>query len=63
MAPLYYDRIGLLPPARRSASRYRLYGDDARARLEVIRTYRSVGLGLAAIRARSRDGHEKARGT
>ena len=48
---LYYDRIGLLPPSRRSATRYRLYGEDARARLETIRTYRSVGLGLAEIRA------------
>jgi DNA-binding transcriptional MerR regulator len=48
---LYYDRIGLLPPARRSTSRYRLYGDDARSRLEAIRVYRSVGLGLGEIRA------------
>lgn len=47
---LYYDRIGLLPPSRRSATRYRLYGDDARARLEAICTYRRVGLGLAEIR-------------
>jgi DNA-binding transcriptional MerR regulator len=48
---LYYDRIGLLPPSRRSATRYRLYGEDARARLEAICTYRRVGLGLAEIRA------------
>jgi DNA-binding transcriptional MerR regulator len=48
---LYYDRIGLLPPSRRSTARYRLYGDDARQRLETIRTYRSVGLGLSEIRA------------
>ncbi len=47
---LYYDRIGLLRPLRRSVSRYRLYGDDARTRLEAIRTYREVGLGLADIR-------------
>lgn len=47
---LYYDRIGLLRPARRSSSRYRLYGEDARARLEAICTYRRVGLGLAEIR-------------
>jgi len=33
---LYYDRIGLLPPSRRSATRYRLYGEDARSRLEAI---------------------------
>lgn len=48
---LYYDRIGLLSPSRRSATRYRLYGDEARARLEAICTYRRVGLGLAEIRA------------
>jgi len=48
---LYYDRIGLLPPSRRSRTGYRLYGEDARSRLETIRTYRSVGLGLREIRA------------
>lgn len=48
---LYYDRIGLLQPSARSASRYRQYGEDARARLEAIRMYRGVGLGLAEIRA------------
>lgn len=48
---LYYDRIGLLPPSRRSRTGYRLYGEDARARLETIRTYRSVGLGLREVRA------------
>lgn len=46
---LYYDRIGLLRPAGRSGSRYRLYGDDARLRLEAIRRYREVGLSLAEI--------------
>lgn len=48
---LYYDRIGLLRPSRRSSTRYRLYGEDARERLEAICTYRRVGLGLAEIRA------------
>jgi DNA-binding transcriptional MerR regulator len=48
---LYYDRIGLLSPSRRSTSRYRVYGEDARERLEAICTYRRVGLGLAEIRA------------
>jgi MerR family transcriptional regulator, thiopeptide resistance regulator len=47
---LYYDRIGLLPPSQRSKTRYRLYGDDARRRLEAIRMYRGVGLGLSEIR-------------
>ena len=48
---LYYDKIGLLRPNGRSASRYRLYGEDARARLEAIVTYRGIGLGLAEVRA------------
>jgi MerR family transcriptional regulator, thiopeptide resistance regulator len=48
---LYYDRIGLLPPSRRSGARYRLYGVEARTRLEAICAYRSVGLGLAEIRS------------
>ena len=48
---LFYDRIGLLPPSQRSASGYRLYGEAARKRLEAIRTYRGVGLGLEEIRA------------
>ena len=48
---LYYDRIGLLRPSGRSAARYRLYGEDARARLEAIVTYRGVGLGLHEVRA------------
>jgi DNA-binding transcriptional MerR regulator len=47
---LYYDRIGLLRPSGRSAARYRLYGDDARRRLDAIRAYRDVGLGLDEIR-------------
>jgi len=47
---LYYDRIGLLRPSQRSSSRYRLYGEESRARLEAICTYRRVGLGLAEIR-------------
>jgi DNA-binding transcriptional MerR regulator len=47
---LYYDRIGLLPAAQRSVARYRLYGEDARTRLEAICTYREVGLSLAEIR-------------
>jgi DNA-binding transcriptional MerR regulator len=48
---LYYDRIGLLSPSRRSGSGYRLYDEDARSRLQTIRTYRGVGLGMAEIRA------------
>jgi DNA-binding transcriptional MerR regulator len=57
---LYYDRIGLLPPARRSSTRYRLYGEDAQARLQAICTYRSVGLSLAEIRRLLQPGGGKA---
>jgi MerR family transcriptional regulator, thiopeptide resistance regulator len=59
---LYYDRIGLLSATRRSAGRYRLYGDEARARLEAICTYRRVGLGLREIRGllNARDGQTAA---
>ncbi|MCA9522798.1 MAG: MerR family transcriptional regulator [Myxococcales bacterium] len=41
---LYYDRIGLLSPSSRSSASYRLYDEEARERLEAIRTYRAVGL-------------------
>jgi len=47
---LYYDRIGLLPPSRRSPAGYRLYGEEAKARLESIRAFRAVGLGLEEVR-------------
>jgi DNA-binding transcriptional MerR regulator len=55
---LYYDRVGLLPPSSRSRAGYRLYGEEARMRLETIRTYRGVGLAIPEIRAllRVRDG-------
>jgi DNA-binding transcriptional MerR regulator len=47
----FYSDEGLLPPAGRSASGYRLYGEDDIARLERIRTLRDAGLDLATIRA------------
>jgi len=47
---LYYDSIGLLPPAGRSESNYRIYGEAACRRLELICQYREVGLPLAEIR-------------
>ncbi|MFJ9411957.1 MerR family transcriptional regulator [Streptomyces sp. NPDC101393] len=42
---------GLLPPAARTPAGYRLYGPDAPARLEIVRSLRQLGVGLAAIRA------------
>jgi len=49
-ALLYYDRIGLLRPTLRTASGYRLYGEDAVERLRLIGTYKSAGLPLAEVR-------------
>ena len=47
---LYYERIRLLRSTARSRSGYRLYGEDAVARLRLIATYKSAGLPLAEIR-------------
>ncbi|MFF8788425.1 TIGR03086 family metal-binding protein [Streptomyces sp. NPDC015125] len=41
----------LLPPATRTPAGYRLYGPDAPARLEIVRSLRDLGIGLAAIRS------------
>ncbi|MFI1260639.1 MULTISPECIES: TIGR03086 family metal-binding protein [Streptomyces] len=41
----------LLPPAARTPAGYRLYGPDAPARLEIVRSLRDLGIGLAAIRS------------
>jgi DNA-binding transcriptional MerR regulator len=45
----YYEKIGLLPEAERSASGYRLYGDDAVERLRFIKRAQRFGLRLEAI--------------
>ncbi|WP_437757082.1 MerR family transcriptional regulator [Sorangium sp. So ce1389] len=42
---------GLLPPSGRSASGYRLYGEEDLARVERIRALRDAGLDLATIRS------------
>jgi DNA-binding transcriptional MerR regulator len=49
-ALLYYHRIGLLRPTLRTASGYRLYGEEAVERLRLIGTYKSAGLPLAEVR-------------
>lgn len=46
----YYERCGLLQPARRTASGYRLYSDRERRRLLFIRRARRLGCSLAEIR-------------
>ena len=46
----YYDRIGVLRPAERSESGYRLYGADALDRYRFVRAAQAVGLRLGEIR-------------
>src|SRR5690349_10768032 len=46
----FWSDEGLLPPASRSASGYRLYAEEALVRLDLVRTLRDAGLGLDAIR-------------
>ena len=61
----YYERLGLLPPASRTASGYRMYGAAAAKRLRFIRRAQALGFSLEEIaellalsdnpRARARD--------
>ena len=44
----FWSDAGLVPPAARSGSGYRLYHADAVARLDLVRTLRELGLGQAA---------------
>jgi DNA-binding transcriptional MerR regulator len=46
----FWSDEGLLPPATRSQSGYRLYAEDATIRLDLVRTLRDAGLGLEAIK-------------
>jgi len=46
---LYYESIGLLKPAARSAANYRRYGEQDLRRLQQICAYRHAGLTLADI--------------
>jgi MerR family transcriptional regulator, thiopeptide resistance regulator len=48
---LYYESIGLLKPAPRTAGNYRAYAARDAARLRQICVYRNAGLKLADIRA------------
>src|SRR5258708_6297177 len=50
-AILHYESIGLLKPARRSASNYRCYGDADLRRLRQICAYSKAGLKLDDILA------------
>jgi len=48
---LYYESMGLLKAARRSAGNYRVYGDRDLERLRQICVYRDAGVALADIRS------------
>ncbi|QPP05891.1 MerR family transcriptional regulator [Streptomyces bathyalis] len=45
----YWSDVGVLTPLRRSEGGYRLYGAEAVARLELIRTLRELGLSLDEV--------------
>lgn len=47
----FYSDEGLLPPTERTDAGYRLYDAAAMARLELVRTLRELGLGLADVEA------------
>lgn len=49
-ALLYYDRLGLLKPCRRSPSGYRLYSATEARRLEQICVYRKMGIPLREMK-------------
>ncbi|WP_410637343.1 MerR family transcriptional regulator [Amycolatopsis sp. lyj-346] len=46
----FYSDRGLVPPSGRNTAGHRRYDDAAAARLDLIRTLRDLGVGLAAIR-------------
>ncbi|MGO9169073.1 MAG: MerR family transcriptional regulator [Candidatus Sulfotelmatobacter sp.] len=45
----YYERIGVLPRARRTASRYRIYGRDAADRVRLVQGSLRMGFTLAEL--------------
>jgi DNA-binding transcriptional MerR regulator len=46
----FWSDEGLLPPATRTSSGYRLYAEDATVRLELVRALRDAGLGIEAVK-------------
>ncbi|ADJ50659.1 MerR family transcriptional regulator [Amycolatopsis mediterranei S699] len=46
----FYSDHGLVPPSGRNTAGHRRYDDAALARLDLVRTLRELGLGLAVIR-------------
>jgi DNA-binding transcriptional MerR regulator len=47
----FWSDAGLVPPASRSGSGYRLYDAEAVARLDLVRTLRELGFGLDVVQA------------
>jgi MerR family mercuric resistance operon transcriptional regulator len=47
----YYEKIGLLPPPRRSEGRHRLYDRELTQRLQFIRRSRELGFSIEEIKA------------
>jgi DNA-binding transcriptional MerR regulator len=47
---LFYDRIGLLTPAGRDANHYRYYSERELLKVNLIRTFQSLGMSLKDIR-------------
>jgi MerR family copper efflux transcriptional regulator len=45
----YYERLGLIAPSQRTASNYRLYGEEAAQRLHFIRRAQVLGFSLNEI--------------
>ena len=46
----YYESVGILPPARRRESGYRVYGAEDAERISFVRTAQRFGLSLDQIR-------------
>jgi DNA-binding transcriptional MerR regulator len=46
----FWSDEGLLPPATRTSSGYRLYTEDATIRLDLVRALRDAGLGIEAVK-------------
>jgi DNA-binding transcriptional MerR regulator len=54
---LYYERLGLLRPAARSPSGYRLYGQAEVERLRALRIYREAGVPISDVARLLSSGH------
>jgi DNA-binding transcriptional MerR regulator len=52
---IHYDRIGLIRPAARGENNYRYYSDEQIALVNIVRTFRSLGMSLTDIGELSRN--------